>query len=113
VLRPALFIVAGALLAGAAALAIVGCTLGVALRLAVPSVVLLFGLVVEPWRYKPLTSCRPGRGWVATDERFVDPESGKLVTVFYQASTGERRYVAARVGESNSSAAPVKPCSLA
>jgi hypothetical protein len=55
--------------------------------------VLLFGLLVEQWRYKPLTT-RPGPGWVPTDERFVDPESGRLVTVFYKPSTGERRYVA-------------------
>jgi hypothetical protein len=53
----------------------------------------LFGLVVERWRYKALTSRRPGPDWVPTNERFVDPESGHLVTVFYQPSTGERRYV--------------------
>jgi hypothetical protein len=29
-----------------------------------------------------------------TDEKFIDPESGKLVTVWYDAVTGERRYVA-------------------
>jgi hypothetical protein len=31
---------------------------------------------------------------VSTNERFIDPESGKTVTVFYQPFTGERRYVA-------------------
>lgn len=34
-----------------------------------------------------------GAGWRATDERFVDPETGKLVTVWFDPSTGERRYV--------------------
>jgi hypothetical protein len=94
VLRAALFIVSGALVAGAASLAIAGCTLGLALRLAVPGIILLFALVVERWRYKPLKSRRPGPDWLLTDERFVDPESGKLVTVFYKPSTGERRYIA-------------------
>jgi hypothetical protein len=37
---------------------------------------------------------RPTEGdWRPTDERFVDPESGKLVTVWFNPSTGERRYV--------------------
>ena len=48
----------------------------------------------ERWRYKPLTDARLGPDWVATDERFVDPETGKLVTVYYHPATGERRYVA-------------------
>lgn len=38
---------------------------------------------------------RPSGGsWRATDERFVDPETGKLVTVWFDPSSGERRYVA-------------------
>ena len=93
VLRTTLFVVCGVLLATAGLLAVTGCALGVTLRLAVPGLLLLFGLVVERWRYKTLTSRRPGPDWVPTNERFVDPESGKLVTVFYQPSTGERRYV--------------------
>jgi hypothetical protein len=94
VLRVALLVLGGLLLGGAAALAIAGCTFGVALRLAVPGAVLLFGLLIERWRYKAVTSSPPGLGWVGTDERFVDPESGNLVTVFYNPCTGERRYVA-------------------
>jgi len=91
----ALFVLCGVLLAAAVSLAIARCPLGLVLRLAVPSVILLFALLVERWRYKPLKDHRPGRDWLPTDERFVDPESGKLVTVFYKPSTGERRYVAA------------------
>jgi hypothetical protein len=93
VLRAALFVVCGILLVAAGLLAVTGCALGVTLRLAVPGLPLLFGLVVKRWRYKMLTSRRPGPDWVSTNERFVDPESGNLVTVFYQPSTGERRYV--------------------
>ncbi|MBV9526850.1 hypothetical protein [Sphingomonas sp.] len=29
-----------------------------------------------------------------TDERFVDPETGQIVTVWFDPATGERRYVA-------------------
>ena len=34
-----------------------------------------------------------GPAWRATDEKFVDPETGKLVTVWLDPGTGERRYV--------------------
>jgi hypothetical protein len=54
-------------------------------------VVLLLATIFERWRYRA-NAGRDGVGWVATDERFIDPESGKLVQVYYQASTGERHY---------------------
>ena len=57
-------------------------------------VILIIGLLIERWRYKPLAGQRPGPEWTATDERFVDPETGKLVTVYYHPASGERRYVA-------------------
>lgn len=44
----------------------------------------LYGLIAK----------RPPNGeWHATAERFVDPATGKLVTVWQQPATGERRYV--------------------
>ena len=43
--------------------------------------------------YKPLLGKKPGPGWVRTAERFVDPESGKMVDVFYEPSSGERQHV--------------------
>jgi hypothetical protein len=94
VLRAALFVVCGILLAAAAWSAAAGRTLGVVLRLAIPGTALLIGLLVERWRYKPVTTDHPGPDWVSTSERFIDPESGETVTVFYQPATGERRYVA-------------------
>jgi hypothetical protein len=33
------------------------------------------------------------RRWQTTDERFVDPETGKLVTAWFDPQSGERRYV--------------------
>jgi hypothetical protein len=94
VLRLVLFLVGGILLAAAGFSAIARCNIGVVLRLAVPGLILLFALAVERWRYKPVTTRRPGPEWVSTNERFIDPESGETVTVYYQPSTGERRYVA-------------------
>jgi len=55
--------------------------------------ILLTGLVFENRRYKRVLDTAPGTGWQATGERFVDPDSGKLVAVFFNAATGERRYV--------------------
>ena len=92
-LRAALYALGGLLAAGAVALALLGCG-PAALGLAGWALILIVGLLIERWRYKPLTERRPGPDWTATDERFVDPETGKLVTVYYHPSSGERRYVA-------------------
>jgi hypothetical protein len=93
VLRAALLVIGVVLLVGATALGHAGCGLGVTLRLALPGLLLIGAVLFERWRYKRLTGGRPGPEWVVTDERFIDPESGKLVTVYYRPSTGERRYV--------------------
>ena len=94
VLRAVLTVIGLALLVGAAGFASAGCGIGVTLRLALPGLLLIGAALFERWRYKRLAGSRPGPGWIATDERFVDPESGKLVTVYYRPTTGERRYVA-------------------
>jgi hypothetical protein len=54
---------------------------------------LIVGTVYERVRYKPTDGRLPGAGWVRTDERFYDDESGKLITVYIQPETGERQYV--------------------
>jgi len=96
-LRAALFVVGGALLAGAAVSALSGCSVGTVLRLTVPGAVLLFGLLVEHWRYKPLSTRSPGPDWVPTKERFVgsrsfiNPQPVSVVT-----SPGERGTLADR-----------------
>jgi hypothetical protein len=53
------------------------------------------GFLFENRHYKRLLDRAPGPGWQATSERFVDPDTGKTVTVFFNPATGERRYVAA------------------
>jgi hypothetical protein len=91
ILRPVLLAIGGSMLAGAAVLAHAGCTAG--LTLGIPGLLLVGTVLIERWRYKPLGGERPGPDWVATGERFVDPETGKLVTVFYKPATGERCYI--------------------
>lgn len=93
VLRASL-IVAGVLLLAGGAIAAAACSLGLMLRLALPGVLLVGAGLFERWRYKRLQEDCPGPNWVATDERFIDPESGRNVTVYYDPRTGERRYVA-------------------
>ena len=93
-LRAALLVIGGVMLAAAAIGALAGCRLAVIIPLAVWGAILDGGLLVERWRYQGLTDDRLGRNWQATPERFVDPETGRLVTVFFNPATGERRYVA-------------------
>lgn len=55
-------------------------------------IVMLITAILEPVYGRP--SGRPaGRSWRPTDERFIDPDTGKLVTVWFDPSSGERRYV--------------------
>lgn len=59
--------------------------------LIVASVVILTALL-EPIYGKSVN--RPAGGaWRPTDEKFVDPETGELVTVWFDPASGERRYV--------------------
>jgi hypothetical protein len=50
-------------------------------------------LLLERYIYKPIRPERPGAGWEQTAERFIDPQSGQSVTVYFNSRTGERRYV--------------------
>ena len=55
---------------------------------------LVLAIVFERWRYSPRDELSTGE-WQETEERFVDSESGRLMQVFYQPTTGERQYVPA------------------
>jgi hypothetical protein len=92
-LRAALLVIGGVMPAGAAIGAVAGCRPAAIIPLAVWGAIFAGGVIIERWRYRPLSEDRPGRDWQATTERFVDPESGRLVTVFFNPATGERRYV--------------------
>jgi hypothetical protein len=91
-LRGGLYVIGGILAALAVVLALAAC-FAAAFWLAVWAAVLLVGLLIEHWRYKPLNGRAPGPDWQATGERFVDPETGKMVTVYFHPGTGERRYI--------------------
>ena len=54
--------------------------------------VLLALILAERWRYRHADQ-GDSDDWLATDEQFIDPETGKLTRVFYRPTTGERRYV--------------------
>jgi hypothetical protein len=87
----------GILLAGAGVL---GITLGGGSGMLSPlvfGVLLLIGTVFEP-HYKRNLPSPPQDGFTPTGERFQDPTEGKTVEVWYNKTTGERRYVSAASG---------------
>ena len=54
---------------------------------------LLFGVAFERRRYGAAQR-QPAHGlWQETAERFIDDESGRPVTVWFNPASGERRYV--------------------
>jgi len=53
--------------------------------------VVAVAVLAERWRYRTRASAADD-GWEATEERFIDPESGRALRVFYHPRTGERRY---------------------
>jgi hypothetical protein len=62
-----------------------------ALYLFIEGLALTLGILLERWRYVRHVNRNKGR-WQSTDERFVDPASGKLMEVYYNPETGERDY---------------------
>ena len=60
--------------------------------LLIAAAVVIVSALLEPIYGR--TVARPmGSNWRPTDEKFVDPETGELVTVWFDPATGERRYV--------------------
>jgi len=54
----------------------------------------VLGTVYERHHYRGGEDAAPSGGsWQATNERFRDEGSGRLVTVWFNSMTGERRYV--------------------
>jgi hypothetical protein len=92
--RAVLATIGAALAVLALILALCG-TIAGAIWAAVWAAILLLAALFERWRYKALGARPPGPDWQDTGERFVDPETGKLVTVYCHPRTGERRYIAA------------------
>ncbi|MFA5964657.1 MAG: hypothetical protein WC804_11625 [Sphingomonas sp.] len=59
----------------------------------VASGVLLFGIAFERVRYGAAQRRPAGDSWQETPERFIDDETGRPVTVWFNPASGERRYV--------------------
>ncbi len=88
-LRDAVFIIGLLLLAGGVVAVIAGAGLaGIGPIIAGSAVVL--GTVFE--QRGRTDNERPGPGWERTGERFREPD-GKVVDVWFNQATGERRYV--------------------
>jgi hypothetical protein len=86
-----LLVFAGVLALTGALLLVRGLTGPGAYALGLGGLVLL-GTAFERWRYRP-NDARPGADWEPTGERFEDPSTGKILRVFYDPRSGERRYV--------------------
>ncbi len=52
--------------------------------------IILVGIIFEKNRYEPKSGAKVG--WRPTNERFIDQSSGKLMEVYYNPKTGERKY---------------------
>ncbi len=81
----ALTITGGLLLTGHAAPG-----LGVA---ALWALLVLVGVLFERRRYKRVLEAPPEAPWAATSERFIDPETGAELLVYFNPKTGGRAYV--------------------
>jgi hypothetical protein len=96
-LSVALYVIGALLLLIAAIGLLVGGVFAIFLpQLIIGGLILVVGLAIERWRYKPLGEGRPDPRWSDTGERFVDPETGRLAAVYFDAATGERHYMVVR-----------------
>jgi hypothetical protein len=86
-------IVSGCLLLAGSAIAL---ALGAGPGMIGPAIIgLLFvlGTIFERGRYKPKDTATPGDGFLPTGEVFDDPASEGVVDVWFNKTTGQRRYV--------------------
>jgi hypothetical protein len=92
-LRIGLFLLGLAALVAGLVFLVRGGALPVVIWLFGLGLILTLGVAYERVRYKSLAAHRPGPGWEKTEERFIDPATGKQVTVYFRAADGERMYV--------------------
>lgn len=88
-----LYVIGGLMLVGAGIAVLTGVMVALLPQLIVGGLLLVVGLAIERWRYKPLLRGGPDPRWKDTGERFVDPGSGQLTAVYFDAQRGERHYV--------------------
>ncbi len=61
------------------------------LQFLIPGVVVVLAVLCERWRYRQKEHSGEGE-WQCTGECFEDPETGVIMEVLYNPSSGERRY---------------------
>jgi hypothetical protein len=88
-----LYAMGGLLLLGALVAALTGVLVALLPQLLFGGLLLVVGLAIERWRYKPLLRTGPDPHWTDTGERFVDPGSGQLTAVYFDPQGGERHYI--------------------
>jgi hypothetical protein len=88
-----LYALGGLLLLGACIAALTGVFAVLLPQLLFGGLLLVVGLAIERWRYKPLLRTGPDPSWKDTGERFVDPGSGELTAVYFDPLRGERHYI--------------------
>jgi hypothetical protein len=89
-----LYVLGGLLLVGAGIAVLTGVMVALLPQLIFGGLLLVVGLAIERWRYKPVLQTGPDPRWKDTGERFVDPGSGQLTAVYFDPSDGERHYIA-------------------
>jgi hypothetical protein len=88
-----LYVMGGLLLLGALVAALTGVMIALLPQLLCGGLLLVVGLAIERWRYKPLLRSGPDPRWKDTGERFIDPGSGQLTAVYFDPQGGERHYI--------------------
>lgn len=88
-----LYALGALLLVGAGIAALTGVFVMLLPQLLFGGLLLVVGLAIERWRYKPLLRTGPDPRWKDTGERFVDPGSGQLTAVYFDPQLGERHYI--------------------
>jgi hypothetical protein len=88
-----LYVLGGLMLVGAGVAVLTGVMVALLPQLIFGGLLLVVGLAIERWRYKPLLRGGPDPRWKDTGERFIDPGTGQLTAVYFDAERGERHYV--------------------
>ncbi len=93
-LRNIVLVLGGAMFASGA-MALWAGSYPAAILLMIWGAMFVFGIIYERYAYKKILDRLPdGKGWTRTLERFVDPKTRRIVTVYVKPITGERAYVA-------------------
>ena len=92
--RTVLIAISAVVVIAAAACLLVGLVLPGVMVAGTWAVITALALLFERFRYKAPLANPPGPPWQATGEKFMDPDSGAALSVYFNPSTGQRVYVA-------------------